>query len=119
MLRENYTDQENPSPLRSMEHSFRAYTARRKAVEERRMSGNGLPDYAFSSDYEYRKRLDAIPHFYSVAKKICGTYASRTLQESQHSGAAGRAGAVSGGLPDGLRLCQNPGNRHPQYLYRQ
>ena len=48
MLRENYADQENPSPLRSMEHSFRAYTARRKAVEERRMSGNGLPDYAFS-----------------------------------------------------------------------
>ena len=86
MLRENYADQENPSPLRSMEHSFRAYTARRKAVEERRMSGNGLPDYAFSSDYEYRKRLDAIPHFYSVAKKICGTYASRTLQEVNMAG---------------------------------
>ena len=30
MLRENYADQENPSPLRSMEHSFRAYTGEEK-----------------------------------------------------------------------------------------
>src|SRR5699024_10548129 len=86
MLRENYADRDNPSPLRSTEHSFRADTARREAAEERRMSGNRRPDYACSSDDEYRKRLDAIPHSYSVAKKICGTYASRTLQEVNMAG---------------------------------
>lgn len=86
MLRDTYGDQENLSPVRSMEHSFRTYVKRRKAVEERRMSGNGLPDYAFSVDYEYRKKLDAIPHFYNLAKKICATYASRTLQETNLRG---------------------------------
>ena len=86
MLRDNYLDQDNQSPIRGMEHSFRSYVARRKAMEDRRMSGNGLPDYAFAADYEYRKKLDAIPHFYSIAKKICGTYASRTLQEVNMTG---------------------------------
>ncbi len=86
MLRDDYGNQENLSPLRSMEHSFRAYVKRRRAEEGRRMSGNGLPDYAFAADYEYRKKLDAIPHFYSVAKKICATYASRTLQEVNLAG---------------------------------
>ena len=64
--------------------SFRAYTARRKAVEERRMSGNGLPDYAFSSDYEYRKRLDAIPHFYSVGKDDAGNTYSYVDEEMRN-----------------------------------
>ena len=86
MRRDDYGNQENLSPLRSMEHSFRAYVKRRRAEEGRRMSGNGLPDYAFAADYEYRKKLDAIPHFYSVAKKICATYASRTLQEVNLAG---------------------------------
>lgn len=86
MLRQDYTAQQNMSPIHSMEHSFRSYVKRRKAAESRRMSGNGLPDYAFSADYEYRKKLDAIPHFYSLAKKICGTYASRTLQETNLRG---------------------------------
>ena len=72
MLRENYADQENPSPLRSMEHSFRAYTARRKAVEERRMSGNGLPDYAFSSDYEYRNGWTRFPIFTVWQRRYAG-----------------------------------------------
>ena len=31
MLRDDYGNQENLSPLRSMEHSFRAYVKRRRA----------------------------------------------------------------------------------------
>ena len=34
MLRDNYLDQDNQSPIRGMEHSFRSYVARRKAMEE-------------------------------------------------------------------------------------
>ncbi|RGY98896.1 M48 family metallopeptidase [Clostridium sp. AM58-1XD] len=76
----DFMDSSTSSPLQGMDYSFRDYMARRKAMESRRLSGNGLPDYAFAFDYECRRKLDAIPHFYSIAKKICATYASRTLQ---------------------------------------
>ena len=59
---------------------FRSYVESRRLSTREHMDGNGLPDYAFSLDYELRKRLDSIPHFYSLSKKICATYASRTLQ---------------------------------------
>lgn len=74
------------SPLHSMRCDFKGYVRQRKAAESRRMSGNGLPDYAYAPDYEYRKKLDAIPQFYQIAKKICGTYASRQLQIINQSG---------------------------------
>lgn len=89
MRRDDYGEdyeEENLSPISSMEYNFRTYVHRRKEMEARRMEGNGLPDYAFSADYEYRKKLDAIPHFYSIAKKICATYASRMLQETNLRG---------------------------------
>lgn len=37
-------------------------------------------------DYEYRRRLDSVPQLYNIAKKICATYASRTLQEINMNG---------------------------------
>lgn len=60
---------------------FREYVRRRKEMESEKLSGNGLPDYAFSADYELRKKLDAIPHLYSIGKNICANYASRTIHE--------------------------------------
>ena len=51
--------------IENMEHTqvgFREYVQRRKAKEEARLSGNGLPEYAYSKDYQLRKKLDSIPH---------------------------------------------------------
>lgn len=58
---------------------FREYIRRRQEMESTRLSGNGLPDYAFAMDYELRKKLDSIPHLYSIGKNICGTLASRYM----------------------------------------
>lgn len=84
MYSQNETDTQ--SPLNGVDCGFRNYVQRKKAIERRQMAGNGLPDYAFSMDYEYRKKLDAVPQLYNIAKKICATYASRTLQEINMDG---------------------------------
>lgn len=65
---------------------FREYVRRRKEMESEKLSGNGLPDYAFSADYELRKKLDAIPHLYSIGKNICATDASRKIHEYNMDG---------------------------------
>jgi len=69
------------SPLDSLDCSFKVYLARRKMMDSRRMDGNGIPNYAFALDYECRKKLDSIPHFYDTAKMITGTYVSRQIYE--------------------------------------
>ena len=74
---EERNEREAVSPLQGLDPDFRKYVKQRKAMEKRHMSGNGLPDYAFALDFEYRKKLDAMPGFYQTAKKICATYASR------------------------------------------
>jgi len=79
---------ENPSPLEKMGIGFRSYIARRKAFDSLHMSGHGIPDYGYSADYELRKKLDSIPHLYSIAEKICATYTSRHTQEINRQGIA-------------------------------
>ena len=74
------------SPITGMHCDFRQYVKDKKAIESQRMSGNGLPDYAYSFDYEFRKKLDAIPHLYSLARKYCATVNSRSLQEINRQG---------------------------------
>lgn len=69
------------SPIRGRDVSFRNYIDRRIRSDSVHMEGHGVPDYAYDLDYELRKKLDAIPHFYSVASKICATYASRELRK--------------------------------------
>ncbi|MEY8337146.1 M48 family metallopeptidase [Lachnospiraceae bacterium 62-35] len=69
------------NPLQGMPFGFQDYVKRRKSMENSKLSGNGLPDYAFSMDFELRKKLDAIPQLYNIGKKICGTVASRCMQE--------------------------------------
>lgn len=65
------------NPIDSVNVSFPDYVSKRKMMESSRMSGNGLPNYAYAMDYELRKKLDAIPHLYSIGRKICATYVSR------------------------------------------
>ncbi|MCM1542881.1 MAG: M48 family metallopeptidase [Blautia sp.] len=69
------------SPLNSIDCSFENYLTRRKMMDAHRMDGNGIPNYAFALDYECRKKLDSIPHFYNMAKTITGTYVSRETHE--------------------------------------
>lgn len=68
------------TPLRGMDSSFRNYVDRQKFAEKAHLDGKGLPDYAFAADYALRKKLDSIPQFYQLSKKIAATYASRQLQ---------------------------------------
>ena len=69
------------SPLNGIDCRFGIYLNRRKMIEAHRMDGNGIPDYAFAMDYECRKKLDSIPHFYDMAKTITVTYVSRMIHE--------------------------------------
>lgn len=69
------------SPLNGIDCSFSNYLAKRKMMDNNRMDGNGIPNYAFAMDYECRKKLDSIPRFYDTAKTITGTYVSRMTHE--------------------------------------
>lgn len=69
------------NPLQNVRVDFPAYVNKRKAIERGRMGGNGLPNYAYDSDYEHRKKLDAIPGLYKLAKLVCSTTASRYMQK--------------------------------------
>ena len=68
------------NPLSAINTSFHNYVLERKKAEKFHMDGNGLPDYAFALDYELRKKLDAIPNFYEISRKVAATYVSRELQ---------------------------------------
>lgn len=65
------------NPTDEIDVRFMTYTQARKQVLQGKMDGHGLPNYAYSMDYELRKKLDAIPNLYSIGKKIMGTYAAR------------------------------------------
>ena len=67
------------SPVRHIDTSFANYVRRRKA-ETQAHTIDGIPDYAFALDYELKKRLNQIPHFQSICKKICSTIESREIQ---------------------------------------
>lgn len=67
------------SPLRRIDTSFSDYVAKRKNSEFLHIDG-GVPDYAFALDYELRQRLNQIPHFQSVCKKISATIETRQIQ---------------------------------------
>lgn len=70
---------EKRDPTFSVNCSFAVYLQRRKAIDDKRMDGHGVPNYAFSLDHEARKKLDSIPGFYSTAKAITSTYVSQTI----------------------------------------
>lgn len=68
---------ESENPTFQVDVSFPGYVHGKKLQQQRMMDGNGLPNYAYSMDYELRKKLDAIPHLYNIGKKICATYVAR------------------------------------------
>lgn len=76
------------SPLNSIDCSFGNYLTRRKMMDSKLMDGNGIPNYAFAMDYEFRKKLDSIPRFFETAKMITGTYVSRSTHEYNRSSMA-------------------------------
>ena len=67
------------SPLSGINTSFEDYLRRKKAEQSIHMHGT-VPDYAFAMDYELRRKLDNIPHFYSLARKISSTLTTRYMQ---------------------------------------
>jgi len=69
------------NPLEGLDYSFKTYLAQRKAENTRHMDGNAIPDYAYGMDYELRKKLDSIPGFFKLSRKLVATQASLTLQE--------------------------------------
>lgn len=75
----------SPSPLADLDYRFTSYLSKRKAYLSKHMQGNGLPDYAYKMDYEYRKMLDSIPGLYDTARKICATTVAKQLQISNFS----------------------------------
>lgn len=58
------------SPLSDINWRFESYLNKKKAEHMKHMLGNGIPDYAYKSDLEYRKKLDSIPGLYSIAQKV-------------------------------------------------
>lgn len=77
------------SPVESIDCSFRNYLNKRKGKAAEHLI-NGIPDYSFPLDYEWRKKLDAIPGLYSLGKKIYATIASNfQRQQNMNSLAVG------------------------------
>lgn len=76
---ENYVINTKRSPLSGIDTSFSHYVEKRQEVVGKHMKGS-VPDYAFALDYELRRKLDQIPHFYSISRKICATIETRQLQ---------------------------------------
>ena len=74
-----------PSPLADLDYRFTSYLNKRKAYLSKHMQGNGLPDYAYKMDAEYRKKLDAIPGLYDTARKIGSTMVAQELQKANLS----------------------------------
>ena len=68
------------SPLQAIDTSFSHYVEQRKKDTGIHMNGS-VPDYAFALDYELRRKLDQIPHFMNLCKKITSTIETRQLQQ--------------------------------------
>lgn len=76
----NYSIDTENSPISAIDTSFENYVARRKREAGIHMNGT-VPDYAFALDYELRSKLDRIPHFHSLCRKITSTFVAREMQE--------------------------------------
>lgn len=76
------------SPVAGIDYQFEHYLTRRKMMNEQRLDGNGIPNYAFEMDHECRQKLDSIPGFYEMAKTICRPSVSRAMQEQNRNSLA-------------------------------
>lgn len=69
------------TPLEGLNYSFAKYVEDKKNFERRHLGGNGLPDYAYKMDYEYRKKLDSMPGVYKFAKKYASTVVPQAIHQ--------------------------------------
>lgn len=67
------------SPLDTLSVSFAEYVAGKERAASAHMV-SGVPDYAFSMDNELRQRLNQIPHFQTICRKITATIETRYVQ---------------------------------------
>jgi len=72
MIREN--------PTAQLDVRFSTYLNNRKAVIDSHMI-NGVPDYAFASDYMMMKKINAIPGAFKFFKALLNTYVPRIKQK--------------------------------------
>lgn len=84
-MSDNYLSTTNPAD--NINCHFSDYLDKRKRDASEHLNGT-VPDYCFNLDLEYRKILDSIPGLVSIAKKICGTYASNAIREVNMNGLA-------------------------------
>lgn len=82
---EKYIIDTDISPIKGIDTSFEHYVAKRKKETNIHMNGT-VPDYAFDLDYELRTKLDCIPHFHNICKKISSTRETREMQIINQSG---------------------------------
>lgn len=68
------------TPLEGINPSFSDYVKKKRAMLSTHMSGNGLPDYAYCMDYEYRKKLDSIPGLYKNLHRLLVPEIQRAYQ---------------------------------------
>lgn len=74
------------TPLEGINCSFADYVAKKKKMLSSHMSGNGLPDYAYCMDYEYRKKLDSIPGLYKNVKRLLTPVIQQNFQNHNMHG---------------------------------
>ncbi len=74
------------TPLEGLDYSFLNYLTKKKDFERKHLDGNGLPNYAFKTDYELRKKLDSMPGVYKFAKTYCATVVPQAIQQYSMQG---------------------------------
>ncbi len=75
----NEMTREHTSPLAGIDTSFARYIEAR-SLKDAQHRIDGIPDYAFTMDYEMKKRLTAIPHYEKISKYITSTAVTREIQ---------------------------------------
>lgn len=73
------------TPLAGLDYSFSNYLKKKKFEMSRHMLGNGITDYAYKLDLELRKKIDAVPGLYKIAKKMYSTVVNMELQNANMS----------------------------------
>lgn len=81
----NYSTLSN-TPLADVNYEFGKYVEAKKNFVKKHLDGNGLPDYAYKMDYEYRKKLDSMPGVYKFAKTYCATVVPKMIHEYSMNG---------------------------------
>ncbi len=76
------------NPLDGLNWHFSDYLTAKKQDLAKRMDGNGVPNYAYSMDYELRKKLDSIPGLMKLVRMLNSTVIPQELQTYNMQGIA-------------------------------